>query len=78
MISCYPIPDLHTPPTTQEAIEILFDNLEENLSAEYPDKKTEIKKLCSNFKIFLLEKNRKYGDSALNPKKIFSKVDAED
>ena len=71
-------PDLHTPLTTQEAIEILFDNFEETLSAKYPDKKPGITKLCSNFKIFLSEKNRKYGDSALNPKKIFSKVDAED
>ena len=36
--------------TTQNKIEILFDN----------------------FKQFLIEKNNRYGDSALNPAKIFS------
>jgi hypothetical protein len=35
-----------------------------------------IDKLFDNFKEFLKEKNRRYGDSAINPIKIFSKVDA--
>ena len=33
--------------------------------------------LLDNFKEFLKEKNIRYGDSALNPPKIFSKLDAE-
>lgn len=31
---------------------------------------------CDGLKELLLEKNRKYGDSALNPVRVFSKVDA--
>ena len=31
--------------------------------------------VCDNIKEMLLEKNRKYGDSALNPIRIFSKAD---
>jgi hypothetical protein len=30
---------------------------------------------CDNIKELLLEKNRKYGDSALNPVRVFSKSD---
>lgn len=30
---------------------------------------------CDQVKSILLDKNRKYGDAALNPKRIFSKVD---
>lgn len=29
---------------------------------------------CDHIKTLLLEKNRKYGDSALNPKRIFSRA----
>lgn len=36
-----------------------------------------IKLICDNFSSFLIEKNKRYGDSALNPLRIFSKVDAE-
>jgi hypothetical protein len=32
--------------------------------------------VCYEIKNMLLEKNRKYGDAALNPKRIFSKADA--
>lgn len=35
-----------------------------------------IKAVCEQIKRMLLEKNRKYGDSALNPKRIFSKADS--
>ena len=33
---------------------------------------TAIAKVCDDIKALLLEKNAKYGDSALNPKRIFS------
>ncbi len=33
-----------------------------------------IVKKCEEIKELLIEKNRKYGDSALNPKRIFSKA----
>ncbi len=36
----------------------------------------EIEKTCDEIKQLLLEKNRKYGDSALNPVRIFAKSDA--
>lgn len=35
-----------------------------------------ISQVCDGIKEMLLEKNRKYGDSALNPVRIFSKADA--
>ena len=34
-----------------------------------------ISKVCDNVKDMLIEKNRKYGDSALNPIRIFAKSD---
>jgi len=34
--------------------------------------------ICDNIKEFLLEKNKRYGDSALNPNKIFSSLSAEE
>ncbi|MBN2547486.1 MAG: hypothetical protein JXB50_16900 [Spirochaetes bacterium] len=37
----------------------------------------EIEVLFNNFKEFLKEKNRRYGNSALSPVKIFSKTDAD-
>ncbi|MBK8609096.1 MAG: hypothetical protein IPL84_03915 [Chitinophagaceae bacterium] len=36
----------------------------------------EIKQQCDFVKEFLLNKNRKYGNSALEPKRVFSKVAA--
>ena len=39
---------------------------------------TKIAKECDMIKDLLLEKNAKYGDSALHPVKIFSKLDAEE
>ena len=35
-----------------------------------------IKEVCDNMAAFLIEKNRRYGNSALEPMKVFSKVDA--
>jgi len=34
--------------------------------------------VCDEIKALLLEKNRKYGDSALNPIRVFSKSDTEE
>lgn len=38
------------------------------------DTQQEIVKVCEQIKELLLEKNRNYGDSALNPTRIFSKA----
>ena len=43
---------------------------------ELTDTQKEITAVCNEIRDLLLEKNRKYGDSALNPKRIFSKADA--
>lgn len=43
--------------------------IEETLSTT----QTEIATLCDDIKTMLISKNRKYGDSALNPTKIFSR-----
>jgi hypothetical protein len=40
------------------------------------DTQTDISLVCNEIKELLLEKNRKYGDSALTPSRIFSKADA--
>jgi hypothetical protein len=39
------------------------------------DTQTEISLICNQIKELLLEKNKKYGDSALDPSRIFSKAD---
>lgn len=39
------------------------------------DSQDKIKKKCDQIKELLLEKNRKYGDAALSPVRIFSKAD---
>ena len=36
----------------------------------------DIAEVCDEIKALLLEKNRKYGDSALNPRRTFAKSDA--
>ena len=38
------------------------------------DTQKKISEICDEVKNILLEKNRKYGDSALNPKRVFSKA----
>lgn len=40
------------------------------------DTKEKIIEVCNDIKEMLLEKNRKYGDSALNPIRIFSTADS--
>ena len=41
---------------------------------ELTQSQQDIVNICDNIKELLLEKNRKYGDSALNPVRIFSKA----
>ena len=40
------------------------------------DTQADIALVCNQIKELLLEKNRKYGDSALTPSRIFSKADS--
>jgi hypothetical protein len=40
------------------------------------DTQTHISLICDQIKELLLEKNAKYGDSALNPTRVFSKANA--
>jgi len=40
------------------------------------DTQTHVAIICDEVKKLLIEKNRKYGDSALSPTRIFSKADA--
>lgn len=39
---------------------------------------TKIARECEDIKVLLLEKNEKYGDSALTPIQVFSKLDSEE
>ena len=43
---------------------------------DYMKVKTKITKACDNIKALLIEKNEKYGDSALTPLGIFSKLNS--
>lgn len=43
---------------------------------EMPDSQLEIAKACDEIRELLLSKNAKYGDSALNPVRVFSKSSA--
>lgn len=42
----------------------------------YLDTQTHIGLICDDIKQLLIEKNQKYGDSALSPSRIFSKANA--
>lgn len=48
----------------------------ETLGGYVLDTQDEIREMCDDIKEMLLAKNRKYGDSAINPVRIFSKADA--
>jgi len=42
------------------------------------DTQADIRDVCNEVALLLMEKNRKYGDSALNPCRIFSIADCEE
>lgn len=48
---------------------------EENILYFKEGSQDKIKRVCDQVKELLLEKNRKYGDAALSPLRIFSKSD---
>lgn len=47
----------------------------ENMEPKLTQSQQDIVSACDEIKNLLLEKNRKYGDSALNPVRVFSKAD---
>lgn len=46
------------------------------MSDQLTQTQEEIVRVCDSIKELLLEKNRAYGDSALNPVRVFSRADA--
>ncbi len=46
------------------------------MNTQQLDTQTHIAMICDEIKCLLIEKNKKYGDSALNPSRIFSKANA--
>ena len=60
--------------TTQRKISLFFESLSEQLLITHLQLEYEIAHLCYNFSTFLIEKNNRYGDSALSPIQIFSKT----
>lgn len=46
-----------------------------SVSPDYTEDQVDIENVCNELKDFLLEKNRKYGSSALNPVRVFSRAD---
>ena len=53
-------------------------NIRKAHKVEEPSTREAIANLFDNFSDFLIEKNVRYGDSALNPSNTFSKVSTED
>ena len=53
---------------------VYFEKKEEPVN----DTESKIVAMCDTIKSVLVSKNRKYGDSALNPIRIFSKSDAKE
>ena len=53
---------------------MLLNPLDENM-AEVPQSQIDIAVACDELKEILLIKNRRYGDAALSPLRIFSKAD---
>jgi len=49
---------------------------EMNTDIGFLETQSHIALICDDIKQLLIEKNKKYGDSALNPSRIFSKSDA--
>lgn len=47
-----------------------------DINIKAPSTAEEIVEICDGIKSMLLEKNRKYGDSALSPTRVFSKADS--
>jgi hypothetical protein len=45
------------------------------IAQEFDTTQDKIIAICDSMKELLLEKNRRYGDSAINPKRRFSKLD---
>lgn len=60
---------------TTDSTQIVEEILKKAAVTDNNDQK-EIAELCDSLKEFLLEKNRKYGSSALNPSRIFSRSDS--
>lgn len=52
-----------------------IDNSKETIM-ETEELKTKLGQICKDLISMLLEKNRKYGNSALSPQRIFSKADS--
>jgi hypothetical protein len=46
------------------------------VATQYVETADQIESVCDSIKILLLDKNKRYGDSALNPTRIFSKADS--
>ena len=51
---------------------------EEQIKDEMTDSQRRIAELCDEMKTMLLQKNRQYGDSVLNPTRFFSHADQEE
>ena len=65
--------DLNKKPTKKFE---MLDSIEEYLSKLFPTIENDYIRCLHSFRLFLLEKNRRYGDSACTPVRIFSKLPA--
>lgn len=64
-------------PKWLEALDIRLDQQFQDWTVKSPSEQSaeDIAAVCDELREFLLEKNRKYGDSALTPTRIFSRAD---
>jgi hypothetical protein len=61
------------PPTTNNNISYYMSYPPENKFSKSTEEK--IRNVCQEIEELLIEKNRKYGDSAISPVRVFSKAD---
>ena len=70
------------PPEASDLIAFIRDNLPEGFTlatGSLPtDSQALIAEVCDEFRDFLIAKNEQYGDSAIDPVRIFSKAHAEE
>ena len=69
----------HTPEDPKKVINIVKKRLKGNDGIGYEQSSQDkIAEVCDNLKMFLIEKNIRYGNSALEPLRIYSKLNSDE
>jgi hypothetical protein len=71
-------PDFETPEIEHIPTAELTYEPEDEFSSEFTETQQQLKAICNEIGDKLVEKNRKYGNSALEPKRVFSTADTDE